>query len=303
MILTRAETPADYATIARIHTAAFEDKVAESVIVALARQRTDYDPELSIVAEFDEVVAGHALFSPTTVRLMGSDVRAVLVAPVAVDPALQRSGVGAALMQAGHTIAREKGYEISILLGFASYYPKFGYMTGMFGESSVIVEPSRLAGTERELKSRKVKMADVPALRDLWRHEEGGVNLSIMPGESLLDWVSPNPSVSARVFTDGETIVGYLRWQGDGVKMLLAQDHDVARTMVKHVGTSTVTLPLHPESASAGAFDEGPIIVHAWEAGMARVLHEGRFHDYVRALPRGRTEIGRPIWPVEFELE
>ena len=116
----RPETVSDYAGIAALHARAFGERPAEAMIVALHRQRPTFDPDLSLVAERDGRILGHALFSPHTVRLLGLDVRAVNLAPIAVDPSAQRQGIGGRLIAAGHTIVRAKGYAFCFLLGHTS---------------------------------------------------------------------------------------------------------------------------------------------------------------------------------------
>src|SRR5688500_16279882 len=121
-MLIRAETPRDYATIADIHVKAFDNRAAEAVIVGLHRHRSRFDPELSLVAEIDGQVVGHVLFSPQTIRLLGQNLEVVNLAPIAVHPTHQGKGIGAALIEEGHSIARSKGYPFSFLLGHPEYY-------------------------------------------------------------------------------------------------------------------------------------------------------------------------------------
>lgn len=188
-MLIRPEIPADYVTIADIHTCAFDNQVVQPSIVALLRQRGGYDPELSLVAEVDGQVVGHALFTPTTIRLLGEDVRAVLLAPIGIHPTAQKMGIGKALMDEGHRVATAKGYPLAFLLGHPTYYPRFGYITGVYGSSELIVTP---VPTDIQLATRPPVADDVPALIDLWRHEEGEVDFALHQGDSLLDWVSLN---------------------------------------------------------------------------------------------------------------
>src|SRR5262245_46248871 len=129
----RPETIQDYAAIAALHVRAFGERATEALIVTLQRHSPAFDPELSLVAELDGRVIGHALFSPHTVRLLDQDVRAVNLAPIAVDPSMQRQGVGGRLIAAGHALARDKGYAFSFLLGHTSYYPRHGYLTRAYG--------------------------------------------------------------------------------------------------------------------------------------------------------------------------
>lgn len=50
------------------------------------------------------------------------------LAPLSVLPAYQQLGVGKALIREGHKIAKDLGYEYSIVLGSEYYYPKLGYI-------------------------------------------------------------------------------------------------------------------------------------------------------------------------------
>ena len=49
------------------------------------------------------------------------------LAPLSVLPPFQRQGIGTALIQEGHRIAKELGYAYSIVLGSETYYPRLGY--------------------------------------------------------------------------------------------------------------------------------------------------------------------------------
>lgn len=301
----RSETPADYAAIAAVHAEAFAHRAIEAGIVALHRQRPEFDPELSLAAELDGAIVGHALFSPRAVRLLGREARAVNLAPIAISPAFQGRKIGTALINAGHELARAKGFELSFLLGHPWYYPKLGYLTHAYGQATVAVDAAGLpAGGLRE---RPPLASDVPALRALWEREEGGVDFAVDPGGALLDWLSPTAAVESKVFLSGEALVGYARIRrSDPSRPLafLAASAAAAQAMAGMLAAQLpgggLELPLHPASASAAAF--GPPRCNAWEVSMARSLRPGPFDDYYAELLAGRRPPGRVTWPVEFEL-
>jgi predicted N-acetyltransferase YhbS len=135
----RPETISDYAVIANLHARAFGHRCGEAHIVALHRERRDFDPGLSFVAEVDNRVVGHVLFSPHQMRLLGQSVRAVNLAPIAVDPAYQYQGIGGRLIAEGHAVAAAKGYAVSFLLGHTDYYPRFGYRRHAYGSAQTTV--------------------------------------------------------------------------------------------------------------------------------------------------------------------
>lgn len=298
-MLIRPETPADYATIADIHTRAFDNHVEPS-IVALLRQRGGYDPELSLVAEMDGQVVGHALYTPTQIRLLSTDLNAVLLAPIGVHPTAQKMGIGKELMDEGHRVAKAKGYPLAFLLGHPTYYPRFGYITGVYGSSELTVTPVPI---DMSLETRSPVADDVPALIDLWRHEEGDVDFALFPGDSLLDWVSLNRANPATVYLRDGEIVGYTRGESHKPLMFLARDHDSARAMVAILGANhdSVTLPLHPRSVSTGAFETKPTL-NAWKAGMALPLTPSPFDDYWAQVQNNTHPVGRVIWTVQFEI-
>lgn len=85
----------------------------EHDLVSALRTGAAYIPELSLVAEIDGRLAGHIMF--TKAEVGGCAVLAL--APLSVAPEYQRRGVGTALIQEGHRVARELGYGWSIVLG------------------------------------------------------------------------------------------------------------------------------------------------------------------------------------------
>lgn len=52
---------------------------------------------------------------------------ALVLGPLAVDPACRELGIGAALMQQALAAARARGHGVVILLGDAPYYARFGF--------------------------------------------------------------------------------------------------------------------------------------------------------------------------------
>lgn len=96
----------------------------EHDLVAALRKSAAFVPELSLVAEVGGRIVGHILFTEATV----GDGTVLALAPLSVLPAYQKTGVGTALMEEGHRIARELGYAYSVVLGSETYYPRVGYL-------------------------------------------------------------------------------------------------------------------------------------------------------------------------------
>ncbi|HEX2912914.1 MAG TPA: N-acetyltransferase [Chloroflexia bacterium] len=306
-MLIRAENWRDYAAVAAVHVRAFEERAAEATIVALHRQRTAYDPELSLVAEEDGRIVGHVLFSPHRVNILGEVVQAVNLAPIAIDPAYQKQGVGKRLIETGHNIAREKGYAFSFLLGHPSYYPRLGYLTNAYGSAKLTLQVAGLP--EPALVTRPVAEADIPALYAIWKETESEVDFSLDPGQDLIEWLSPNPAVAAVTYLRDNQVVGYTRIHSAHPVQpayFLAKDAVVAREMAALLArqasiTTIIELPLHPGSAIATGLGEAE--ARAWEPAMVYPLTSSPFDTYYSLVKSNHRPPGRPIWPIEFDLE
>ncbi|MFE6837348.1 bifunctional class I SAM-dependent methyltransferase/N-acetyltransferase [Streptomyces sp. NPDC057705] len=119
----RPETAADVAAVREVNLAAFGTPLEADLVDAL---RTDaaWLPGLSYVAEApDGTVAAHALLT----RCEVDGVPALALAPVAADPALQRSGAGSSVVRALLAAAAERGESLVLVLGHPEYYPRFGF--------------------------------------------------------------------------------------------------------------------------------------------------------------------------------
>jgi putative acetyltransferase len=191
------------------------------------------------------------------------------------------------------------------LIGHPTYYPRFGYRTGVYGEFGISVTLAE-DGAE-QLATRELTEADVPALQELWLHEEREVDLTLRPGPTLLDWISPNPQIAALVWLRAGQIVGYTRVHAAEParpRVFLAADHAAARAMAAALtaaaGVTELRLPLHERCASAAAF--GPAEGRAWDAAMACSLRPCPFDDFYAALQTGQRPPGRVIWPPSFDL-
>jgi putative acetyltransferase len=126
----RLEHAADVESIRRVNVAAFGGAV-EADLVDRLRERGKL--LVSMVAQSGDVIVGHIGFSRVVVEARDA-VRGVGLAPMSVLPALQRNGIGSALVGAGLGRCRALQYEFAVVLGHADYYPRFGFVSaGRFG--------------------------------------------------------------------------------------------------------------------------------------------------------------------------
>lgn len=156
-IQVRLERPDDADAIDAVHTAAFGQPGEAALVRAL---RSEAQPYLGLVAEQTGArasgrVVGHIAFSPVAIE--GGSPPALGLGPLAVEPPLQRLGIGGALMREG--LARCAALaKIVVVLGHAEYYPRFGfrpasplglrYRSQVFDPSFFVLElePGALAG-------------------------------------------------------------------------------------------------------------------------------------------------------------
>ena len=113
----RKEKPKDYKAIYAVVRDAFgsaehADGNEQDLVNALRKGKA-YIPELSLVAEENEKIIGHIMFTKARV---GENV-VLALAPLSVLPEYQRKGIGTALIKEGHRIAQELGYGYSVVLG------------------------------------------------------------------------------------------------------------------------------------------------------------------------------------------
>jgi putative acetyltransferase len=123
MVQVRSERAGDHDGIRRVNELAFEQPTEADLVDAL-RDSDAWLPEFSLVAEDAGQVVGHALF--TIARLDGG-AEVLSLAPMAVLPGHQRSGIGGAMVREGLERARATDYPLVAVLGHAEYYPRFGF--------------------------------------------------------------------------------------------------------------------------------------------------------------------------------
>lgn len=124
MTVIRFQTPADSAPIRSINQAAF-GRAAEADLVD--HLRAGGKLSLSLVAEAAGQLAGHIAFSPVAIETNPAAVAVLGLAPLAVLPIYQRTGLGSLLVKTGLAECRVLGCDAVVVLGHPDYYPRFGF--------------------------------------------------------------------------------------------------------------------------------------------------------------------------------
>jgi putative acetyltransferase len=122
--LVRCENTGDTERIRLINETAFGGSEEADLVESL---RTEGAVLLSLVAEVQNAIVGHILFSRMFIETSTGPVPAAALAPMAVLPEHQRRGVGGKLIRHGLNILRERGEQIVIVVGHPEYYPRFGF--------------------------------------------------------------------------------------------------------------------------------------------------------------------------------
>jgi len=123
--IIREESEQDMAQVFVLNQAAFETDAEAQLVDAM---RAQIHGVISLVAVEGDQVLGHIMFSPVTVG-GGSEVKIYGLAPMAVDPAVQKQGIGSALVKAGLEYCKSHQVEAVVVLGHSAYYPRFGFKT------------------------------------------------------------------------------------------------------------------------------------------------------------------------------
>ena len=141
-ITIRPEEHKDYKSIISLILRSFQEGTDYSDgtdIIALVEEIRDskyYIPELSFVAELNDMIVGHFLFSkfplsPTKEGgyVNGENSEIVMLAPVSVNADYFRQGIGTAMLNLGIEKVKELGYKGITVEGNYNFYNRVGFRT------------------------------------------------------------------------------------------------------------------------------------------------------------------------------
>jgi putative acetyltransferase len=128
MLNIRAQNrTSDLDAICQLNAAAFAEHGETKAFDQFRENRNDI---LSLVAEEDGELLGHVLFSPTMLSTPAGALPGMGLGQLAVSPHKQNQGIGTRLTETGLRQLRQTGCPFVIVIGHASYYPRFGFQRG-----------------------------------------------------------------------------------------------------------------------------------------------------------------------------
>lgn len=134
-LTVRNEQKEDYRTVEQLVREAFWNLYVpgcnEHFVPHNLRKSNDFIPELDFVAEKEGQIVGQIAYTRGIIRGKGTeDKEVVTFGPISVLPALQRRGIGSALITHTTTLARRMGYPAICIYGDPRYYNRFGFRCG-----------------------------------------------------------------------------------------------------------------------------------------------------------------------------
>jgi putative acetyltransferase len=124
----RVEQKSDWPTVRAVHRAAFGahgDVVAN--LVGDLREAVAKGEGLSLVAEADDAVVGHVMFTRSLLDAPKRLVSVQVLSPVGVSPAWQKQGIGTTLIRRGLELLTELAIPLVFVEGPPKYYSRLGF--------------------------------------------------------------------------------------------------------------------------------------------------------------------------------
>ena len=125
--LRTQQNPDDLEAIRAVNDAAFDRHGQTGAFDEFRANRND---NISMIAVAADRVIGHVLFTPVSLKTDNGTIAGMGLGQLAVLPEFQRQGIGQQLAHAGLDRLRADGCSFVIVVGHATYYPRFGFEPG-----------------------------------------------------------------------------------------------------------------------------------------------------------------------------
>jgi len=320
-IALRSELLSDFNKISLVIREAFEIDflngnvpalhVSEVTWVDYLRHSEHYDNDLAIVALVNNEIVGHIMYTPCNMRFYGIEVKAVALSIVSVRPSFQKCGIGKKLIEEGLKISREKGYQLSFVLGHPSYYPRFGYIINGFGESSIVIKSEFFQCIPNNIKEVAVQDHHMDQLVSMHYKTYEGVNVYGSPSRQIIEWKSISPHLKTSVLEE-EDIKGYIRYvKHDNVievkKIVSNNNQDLVKCISyifqQNPNIKELKLPINPQSSILDGLEYSKVC-QKWEASMLFKIDPkfSSFDKYMDDIQTNEEQLGAFLWPMCLDL-
>lgn len=132
-LILRLERPEDYRQVEVLTRDAFWNEHVpgcdEHYLVHILRGSPAFLPALDFVAERDGRLVGNIMYTKAWVEdAAGQRHDVILFGPLSVLPAVQRQGIGGALIRHSAEAARRMGHRAIVIYGDPAYYSRHGFL-------------------------------------------------------------------------------------------------------------------------------------------------------------------------------
>lgn len=129
-MLIRKSLETEKEQLRKLHLETFGEEESDSVSTLTIHLLEDptAQPLLSLIAEHNNQIHGHILFTKVTVAGLETE-GGYILCPLAVHKKQQRSGIGKKLIETGLDLLKKQGGKFVIVLGDPAYYSNAGFHT------------------------------------------------------------------------------------------------------------------------------------------------------------------------------
>ena len=126
MINIRKAIDSDLENVLLVERLAFGSEEEAELVRQLLLDETA-KPLVSLLAFENNLAVGHILFTKVYLQNNEVDDSCMILAPLAVIPDFQKSGIGSKLIETGLKILSKSGTDLVFVLGYPEYYSRFGF--------------------------------------------------------------------------------------------------------------------------------------------------------------------------------
>lgn len=308
-MIVRAAEPGEYAEICDMVDSAFnQSKIERTIIKVTTGEDLNFLKGDLRVAEVDGKIVAMMMITRRPLRIGTAIVDGAIVGPVATHPDHQKKGYCSSVMRNAVQYMKNQGFDLTLLWGIPSLYPRYGYSPSMV-TTQIIIKPVVSGSTENTSHEiRSFVEADLGQMTQIYHTNTATKTCAEIRSEKMWEWKPGGPEVKLNILAKKGEVIGYCALGKDWYGHPCAHEIGVSNTeaceaifsdllkTVKKKGVKEFHCNLHPDHPfSRFAFRNGcDIRIHSSEAGMARVL------NLVSLLTKMKNEFERRVYFSEF---